>query len=73
MASSNVSLVHLLLVIRGLHLLILLYFLIGSCLQDGGTTNYNFLELDKICLFNDYLDYIYKLWNLTPNGNIKTS
>jgi hypothetical protein len=37
MASSNVSLVHLPLMIKGLHLLTLLCFLIGPCLEDGET------------------------------------
>jgi hypothetical protein len=37
MASSNASLVHLLLVIKKLHLFTLLGFLVGSYSQDGGT------------------------------------
>jgi hypothetical protein len=37
MASSNASLVHLPLVIRGLHLLTFYNFLVGSCSKDGGT------------------------------------
>ncbi len=37
MASSKASLVHLPLVIRGLHLLIFFCFLVGSCSKDGGT------------------------------------
>jgi hypothetical protein len=36
MAFSNVSLVHLPLVIKGLHLLTLLCFLVGFCPKDGG-------------------------------------
>jgi len=43
MASSNASLVHLFQVIRGLHLLIFLCFLVGSCLQDGGTFSLSWL------------------------------
>jgi len=34
-------------------------------------TNYDFLKLDKIYFFYDYLDCIYELWNFTPNGNKK--
>jgi hypothetical protein len=37
MASSNTSLVHLPLVIRGLHLLTFFYFLTSPYLEDGGT------------------------------------
>ncbi len=37
MASSNVLLVHLPLVIRGLHLLTFFCFLIGPYLENGGT------------------------------------
>jgi len=43
-ASSNVSLVHLPLVIRGLHLLTFLYFLVGSYPQDGGTFSLSWLN-----------------------------
>jgi hypothetical protein len=37
MASSSASLVHLLLLIRRLHMLTLLYFLTCHCPKDGGT------------------------------------
>jgi hypothetical protein len=42
-ASSNTSLVHLPPVIRGLHLLTILYFLIGSCPKNGGTFSLSWL------------------------------
>ncbi len=45
------------------------YFCVGGrCI-----TNYNFFELDEIHLFNDYLDYIFELWNFTPNSHMETS
>ncbi len=42
-ASSNVLLVHLLLVIRRLHLLIFFCFFVGSCPKDGGTFSLSWL------------------------------
>jgi len=44
MASSNVSLVHLFLVIKGLHLLTLLCFLASSYSQDGWTFSLSWLD-----------------------------
>jgi hypothetical protein len=44
MASSNASLVHLPLVIRGLHLLTFLCFLASSYPQDGGTFSLSWLS-----------------------------
>jgi hypothetical protein len=44
MASSNVSLVHLPLVIRGLHLLIFFCFLIDFCPKNGGTFSLSWLS-----------------------------
>jgi hypothetical protein len=45
--------------------------LLFLCKRQVCTTNYDFLELDKIYLSYDYLNCIYKLWNSTPSSNIK--
>jgi hypothetical protein len=57
MASSNVLLVHLLLIIRWLHLLTLLCFLIDPCLEDGETfflswLGWSYNPLHLLCTFN---------------------
>jgi len=57
MASSNVSLVHLPLVIRGLHLLTLLCFLVGSYPKDGGTFSLAWFLLQSTLPLTRYIDH----------------
>jgi hypothetical protein len=48
------------------------YDLLFLCKWWVCITNYNFFEVDEICVVYDYLDCIYKLYIFAPNNSIET-